>query len=212
MMPGMNRKERKRLAKEKSSKSQAGDALGPSDSASTFSGPIMPIERVRGTDKFVRLLCDYAAISTNGSGVYAVAFSSDPTSMTQWANMIGNVDQYRVLAIELVFEPQNRYNQTLSVAYAGAIPVIMTVLDYNSAVALSSYQVAAEFASCRMKSLADAWERSIRATGLDLMAWVDTNNAPTRVMSIKTYVTGANASTTVGHAIVRRLIQFRSTV
>lgn len=195
-----------------SQKSQARNALGPSDDANSYTGSIMPIERVRGTDEFVRLLVDYGTVSATAGGVYNTVHSSLPTSMTQWANMIGNVDQYRVLAMEFVYVPINQLNQTLSVAYGAGVGPFMTCLDYNSVTAIASAQSAVEFSSCIMHAASEKITRSIRATGKELMAWVDTNNSPTTLMSIKTYSDTNFASIRMGSYLIRRLIQFRSTV
>lgn len=209
---GRFRRDRKITHKKVNTEKRGKDAEGPSDNATTFGGAIMPIERVRGTDTFVRLLVDSVTVSATAGGIYSTVFSSDPTTMTQWANMSGNVDQYRVLAMEWLYVPVNRNNQTLSVGYGAGVGPFYTVLDYNSVVALTSAQVAVEFASCELTTAAEKIHRVIRATGLDLMAWVDTNNVPTRLMGIKTYSLDNFASIKMGYSLIRRLIQFRSTV
>jgi hypothetical protein len=187
-------------------------ASGPGDDANEFTGPIVPIERMRGTDTFVRLLSDTSAVTVNGSGVTSTSHSSDPTGMTQWANMIGNVDAYRVLALDLEFLPVNIYNNTLSIANASALGTYFEVVDMNSAVALTSGTVACEFASMKAHCGGTPWRRVARAAGRELMTWNDTNTSPTYLFAIKTYSSGNTASITLGQYVIRRLIQFRSTV
>lgn len=196
----------------KGRKSSRSFEVGPPISADSYTGPVMTTPLAKEIDTFVRVLTDMVTTSVTAGGIFNTVYQSDPTTMTQWANMIGNVDEYRVLAIEAHFVPVNRYNQTLSVGYAAGVSPIITVIDNNSVVALSSLQVGAEFASSKLHSGSDPWTVVAKASNRNHMLWVDTNNSPTYVYSIKTYSTGNFASINLGQTMIRRIIQFRGTV
>lgn len=185
---------------------------GPGIDADYYSGPMLSTSRIKGLSTMDVVLCDNVNVSATAGGLYTTVFSSDPTTMTQWAAASGNSDGYRVLALSVTFSPINKRNQTLSVAYGAGVANCYVVLDYNSTVALTTQQVAAEFESCEIHSFSDNWSRKIDAEDRELMAWTDTNVAPSRLMSIKTYSTGNFASIALGNCLVRRLVQFRSMV
>lgn len=185
---------------------------GPPNSAESYNGPVILAPMVKQIDTFDRVLTDSVNVAATAGGVYNTVFQTDPTSMTQWANMVGNVDEYRVLGMRVHFVPVNKRNQTLAVAYGAGVAPVVTVIDNNSVVALSSLQVGCEFGSHKLHSFADSWTVEAKATSKNHMLWVDTNNSPTYVFSIKTYSTGNFASISLGVAFVTRLIQFRGTV
>lgn len=202
------------MGKKKKAKSKKSSLMreGPGDAADDYRGPIEEISAQKQIDTSVRLLSDFGNTTATAGGVFNTVFASDPTSMNQWSSISGQYDEYRVLAIELHYIPMNRYNQTLSVAYATAVGPFCTTLDLNSTVAITGLQAAVEFASMKIQSASDPLSRSLKAQGKELMVWSDTNGVPTRQMAIKTRVEGLTPSVQFGNYVVRRLIQFRGTI
>ncbi len=196
--------------KTKQKKSSVG-TQGPSQSADSYSGPIVPVTMVKEIDTGVRLLGDIATLVTTAGGVNSNVYSSDPTSMNQWANASAEWDEYRTLAIEVTHVPRNRRNQTLSVAYAASIGFTITVIDMNNTAALASGAAAAQYASAEIHSASDIVHREARAQGRNPMTYSPVGSSPTYFFAIKTFTDLCNASTDIGIYWVRRLVQFRGT-
>jgi len=184
---------------------------GPNDTVGAYNGPLLVPRAIRQIDETCRNLCAAAAATSTGGGVYDGVYSSDPTSLTDWASISGEYDEYRVLAIEVKFLPYNRYNQTVAVAYALSNGVGFVVLDMNNTTALTSVQNASQYASAKFISSSDPWQHEVKAATRNLMTWQPTSSQPTYFMAIKHYITGINVSTAFGVIWVRYLIQFRGT-
>jgi len=187
-------------------------AAGPIDGASRYSGPVSVPAEVSGTDTILRILTLAENLTSTAGGEVTKVVSSDPTGMGSWSSMAGLYDRYRVLAIELFYEPNSQFNpfvtSTATSVVRGAISV---VADTTDAIALTSHAQASRWGTWKFHNLARPFTAVVKASGKLLMQYNATASTPPVLMSIKMYAgTGLAVSTTYGILVTRMLIQFAS--
>jgi hemoglobin-like flavoprotein len=136
--------------------------------------------------------------------------TSGVQSVADWTSIAAVFAEYRVLAMEVMFEPNVVYNTvtTASVGY----PVIAWCTDRDQAATLGSYAVAASHESCVIKSSRYPHKQVYKMNGIEESVW--TPVATTFAHGwIKGYATLAGVGTpTLGKLQTRFLLQVRGKV
>jgi len=170
-----------------------------------YKGPI----RVKGasneTDTHSIVLTEEFSLTSSAGGVIALVQPDNPNATANWSNFVNCFDEYRVLAFELWYMPNNRYSKSVTVT----TPILM-VIDHDSATALSSYSQAAQYASVRQFALDDPFKMVARMADVSEASFLNTT-APAARFWIKAYSTGLTVSTSYGVVIVSYKVQFRGT-
>jgi len=145
-----------------------------------------------------------ASVSTDGSGNWATVFTNNPTGYGNWTNLAATYDEYRVLGIKVMFEP-NRFVGGSSVL---VLAPIATVVDYDSTTNLASYVIATEYSSFLEFQGNSRWTRVALMSGIE-NAGFQNAASPTATFAVKVFSSGNTASTVLGRVSLRSVIQFR---
>lgn len=143
--------------------------------------------------------------TTNGSGIFATVYNDDPSNSTQWAELAGVYDSYRVLAFCVEWRP--------TLIIGGSTPTYVSALavvsDRNDSAALASYVLAAEYGpNCKIQSGGAPWQRLSNMASTEDSTFLSCGSPAARAW-IKTYSSGNTASTTIAQCLVTYLIEFR---
>jgi hypothetical protein len=151
-------------------------------------------------------LCFCAPATTNGSGIYSSVFSDDPSNSTQWTELAGVYDSYRVLAFKV------DWHATLIIGgstntYVAAMAVVS---DRNDSAALTTYVLAAEYGpNCKIYRGGETWRRYSNMATTEDSTFL-TCSSPAARAWIKTYSSGNTASLTIAQVLVTYLVEFRA--
>lgn len=174
----------------------------PSPNSVSYTGPIMDAASAEQNDTISIAFAYTAALTSNGSGVIAVAYGSTPTSASDWSSMAAIWEEYRVLAWEVIYRPSNRYSRAV------VTQPIIAVIDRANSTILGSYTGAASHESARFRDLDDPFNIRLHMSGTDESAWQLTASA-VNVNWIKFYADTLANSTQYGLVFVRARVQFR---
>jgi len=138
----------------------------------------------------------------DGSGTSALVVGNNPASTANWASAVALFDEYRVLAMKLEYKPVEFNGSAITQA-----PMV-TVLDYDTAAALTGYTLAAQYSSQKEFRGTNSWKRTAYMSGVENSGFSSTGS-PVNTFWIKVYTTGNTATTGLGRYVVTFCIQFR---
>jgi len=184
--------------------------VGPGLDAERYVGPIVSPRALSGNDTIIRTLTTAGNFTSDAGGEIKFVAQSDPTGLSDWSNLSAAYDRYRVLGIEVMYEPHSMYNPFgLATGTSIIRQPISVVSDLDDTSALTSHSGAAQYATHRFHNLARPFRHEVRANGKLLMQYNTTASSPPVQMAIKAYAgTGLSGTTTYGIYIVRMLVQF----
>lgn len=142
--------------------------------------------------------------NTDGSGVLATVFGSNPSNCAGWSNLAAVYDEYRTLAVRVKFRPLRFSTGASTITLAP----IASALDYDTATAFASYASAALYSSFKEHTAAAAWTRTILMSGAE-NAQFFTSSSPTNAMYIKLYSSNNTISLLIGRFEAEYYVQFR---
>jgi len=200
-MPPKKSKQKKKGSPSKSSYMTVKE-LDPS--CTSYYGPVTSPSTMSNTKPNTILLIQEMALSSSGAGVINATFAKDiPTSCTDWSNLDSTYDQYRVLALEVKYFP----NQ--SSGSANTFTPLLSVVDRDVITPLASYAAAANYDSLKEHVLDRPFKRTMKMSGTQDGVFLDTLAVPSASGAIKFFATGLTNSVSYGRVIVYYLIQFR---
>jgi len=191
-------------------------------SASTmvYRGPVVSYSEKQSADLHTQVLVYDFALTSSGAGTIANTLPfENPSATIDWASAVNLYDEYRTLAMEILYVPNAEDVQTP--ATITAIFPIYTVIDRDSQIALTSYAQATEYGSCVPHTLTKKWSVRMNMEGLSVGnstgtssvtgegLWLNASIPPPACGSIKMFSTGLNSSAAYGRMIVRYRVQFR---
>jgi len=100
-------------------------------------------------------------ITTDASGVYQLVQSDNPSGVANWSSFSSVWDEYRVLALRVLFKP----HAMVGGASLLTLAPIITVLDYDNAAALTGYTLASQYSSQKEFGGGKGWKRTIYMSG-----------------------------------------------
>jgi len=169
---------------------------------------------------FTTSLVYSSGLASNAAGIISQVFDQTMTGLTGWAYLGAAYDEFRVLAFQVEYFPNNRYSKTLVTCAPG-----FGVVDRDSNGALISTAQAIGYSSVRILSLEDPWtdSKEYRGSSVPSLKWnmssvTDgtflTTAAPTPSVkaAIKLFFSGLTASTQYGLIVQRVLVQFRGKI
>lgn len=167
-----------------------------------YGGPVL-LQRSLSEDRPITLNTSYYGVltaSTAGAVDYVIG-TGLISSVSEWAEFVVTYHQWRVLAMELIYEP------------AGNLTVVtqplIWVVDRGPGDQLISYSNAAGHESSEIRNSSKAMTRSIKMDGPDASVWTSTAGAVWSWGFIKMYGNGFNTNQVLGGYLVRFLVQFR---
>jgi hypothetical protein len=140
--------------------------------------------------------------SSNGSGVIATTYTTNPNGTNGWSSWVALFDEYRVLALELKYVP---LWHTLPSGTAGG--TLLMVVDHDSVAALSSFNNACNYESLKTGSIDRPMTHTYRLDGTLESNFINTSS-PTGLQGVKVYANGLTNSTQYGNFIGTFLIEF----
>jgi len=201
----MKRSKGNRQRKRKSgSKSRA----NPPPSAIKYTGPVFTEQDLRQDQVIVRVLSVAGLITTNLSGNLAYTITNDPSGSPDWVSYTPLYEEYRVIAMELVWVPyctkwgnvtNNAFFQN-AVAYAAS---------RNATAVASSVAAVMSYPSGRLTNMQTAWKLVIKMDNVSEASFFNVGGVGGTWAAL-VFSTGLSASTTYGAYSVRLRVQFRS--
>jgi len=175
-----------------------------SATALAYTGPVRTLASNQQVDLHT-VVCSYtnAAFGSSAAGVIQPSYGDDPSLVGDWASLVAVYEEYRTLAFEVAYYPNNRYAPGTTFRTPIAV-----VPDRASAAILGSYAVAAEHASCKIFTLDDPWRVKMNMQDVTESQFIATST-PTPTKWIKLFSNGLSLSTTYGMVIITYRIQFR---
>lgn len=146
-------------------------------------------------------------LSSDVTGTINIVIADNPSALgsnPNWTALQGVYDEYRILAVEMKYCPNDRYNRGVSVYTAP----VYGVIDHDANTALTSYANAARYESCKQLSLDTPWTMIARMSEFSEATFLNTNGPVSRYY-LKFYGTGLTASTNYGRIIYTYRVQFR---
>ncbi len=182
----------------------------PAVSATEYKGSYTLKSKNAGNDLAVFQFNTGAALTTSAAGVLATVFDpvSQITSSPNWSNISGNYTEWRILSGHLHYEPVNKYNQPTT----NVINNVYTVIDRNSATALSSTSVALGYTDCEIHNLQEPFDMKWKMSGIGEATWVSTSSTPAAADRVyaKFYSSGNSNSINVGEYLYVYLVEFKN--
>jgi len=175
------------------------------DTALEYSGPIVPQQYKKMKDireEIMRLDTDIIA---SGGGVVANVIGSNPTAYTNWTQASAMYDEYRVLGMEVHFEPYQIYGSTS----LNRSPMYI-VNDRADATALTSYSNALEYSSVELRNSGKRWTHTIKMSGAEDAQWTPVSTGVS-TLYVKVYAGVLTPSVAIGRTATTLLVQFRGT-
>jgi len=165
----------------------------------------------------VQPLIGFFNLASNAGGVINAVYDQTMTTANAWTHLAASYDEFRVLAFQVEFFPNNRYTKVTTLCTP-----LVGVVDRDSNGALLSFAAGFQYASARMLSLEDPWTdaKEYKGSSVPALKWkMDsvedavflTTAAPTPTIkgAIKLYGQNLTASTTYGIVLQRFIVQFR---
>jgi hypothetical protein len=143
----------------------------------------------------------YIALNASVGGTVDLVYGTGlVTSANDWTSTAAIFNEYRVLAMELEFQP--------IVSYTSSYPPVYWVLDRNASGTLGSYVVCANHESANLKSSRYPHKVVIKMDGPDEAVWTSTSTTFSWGW-IKVFGTNFATSQNVGLINLRFLVQMR---
>jgi len=184
-----------------------------------YNGPVVPYYDSMSLDLHTQVLTYDATALSSGAGLMDPTFQfSNPNPAADWSNFIAIYDEYRVLAMDVVFCPN--MEDTLNTAgLAQLFAPMLSVIDRDTNAALTTYAAALNYGSINYHTLTKKARREMKMSGVNSEisggipsgegVFLNCQSAPTLSGSIKFVAVGLTANSTYGHFYVRWLVQFR---
>jgi hypothetical protein len=190
-------------------KSKKGRGGRISDIALEYRGPIVT-QRDRDNSNYIEVvLGEGVGMSSSAGGVINNVISLDnPSSSSDWSSYANLFDEYRVLGVDIRFQPQNKYGKSALTPIC--VPLNM-VVDRDSSGPLTSSGQAANYASWKLVTLENLWMDKWRMKGTREAVFV-TTASPASTGAFLFYASGLTASTLYGVIQVMYRVQFRGTI
>lgn len=200
-MPRTKPLRNKRRPRKGSRRDPSGMPIVPT-TANAYFGPVNPIRFSETLDVRLEILRLDTDIVASGSGVVANVFGSNPTAYSNWTQFSATYDEYRVLALQVHYEPYNKYK-----AAPNTSPCYV-VSDRADATPLTSYANALEYSSVDCLNTAQSWTKSIKMNGTDESQFIPIGTG-TSTLYIKIWASILTFSTAIGRTSASVLVQFR---
>jgi hypothetical protein len=183
---------------------------GPGVAAVEYTGPVSIPRAKRGVEPVLHYVNNASVLTSSAGGDYTGILTSDCHSVS---GFLSGYDRYRVLAMEVWFEPHSQFNPFGTATGTSILrQAISVVVDLDDGVAtLAGHSAAMNFGTWHLHNLARPFHVEAKASGTALMQIVTTASAPPTLMAFKFYAgTALSASTQYGLLFQRWLVQFYS--
>lgn len=189
----------KKKSKKEPKKSNSTKAVSPT--ALSYKGPVAIPGSNQQIETFQFNSSYYAAMNASvGGSLDFVLGTGLVTSIPDWSNISGSWHEYRVLAMEIHFQP--------IVSYTSSYPPIIWVNDRNNTGTLGTYANAGIHESAQIVSSRYAHKLNIKMNGPDEAVWTPSATSFSWGY-IKGFGTNFAASQNVGAYLLKFLVQVR---
>jgi len=145
------------------------------------------------------------ALNSDVTGAITSVFGSAPTGVNTWASWIAAYDEFRVLAFDVKYMPNDRYNRGVSI-YTSAGYV---VADNTDNTPLSAVTKGPDYESCKLVSLDSPFSMTARMNEQGSDSTYQKSNGVNSYFWIKYFFSGLTASTNYGRCLSTYRVQFR---
>ena len=205
----MNNNKSVQKARKRANKSRANSRETPA-SAIRYTGPIDDLHWREACDSHTIVITNGGLVAASAAGVLETVFTpqAQASANTNWAALVGLFGEYRILAFKLAFSPLSGfYNATVT----NSISPFYTVVDRNTATALTSEGQALGYSSCMMVDPYKHWSREVRMEQLEEAQFISTSSSPAgdETFYIKCYGAGNTANALMAKFVSYVVVQFR---
>lgn len=153
-------------------------------------------------DTYTMILSRDDVISTSSAGEINTVFSNDPAIASNWSSLAAVFDEYRVLAQRLYFRPISFNGNLVSTA------AIASVIDYDTASALTGYMLANQYSSVREAAGGKPFTRTAYMSGVENAGFISTMSSSSTFW-LKLWSANNSVSTKIGNMRTEWIVQFR---
>jgi len=186
-----------------------GKSAAPSDSTTVYRGPIDPPAALRGLSRSVQQLTLTQVITSSAGGLINTQFLSNPSGASEWGDFTPIYEEYRVLGMEVHWEPFYPHWGSTAALAQNQVPMIWWPQRDAGATAPTTYTGAFQYAGAKVRNVQDRTTTSIRMSGT-LEAEYQNTRTPASVFLIGCIAVNCSVSINYGIAFVRYLVEFRS--
>lgn len=173
----------------------------------TYNGPVGGAAMRDANAPIVVTLTLVSLATATAGGVFAGFASADPTGATGWAGWAARYGDYRVLGLEVEFNPSNP--DTVPTASTLSRSPIATAVSRADVTAPTSYATCMQYASSMMHSPSRKWRRVVKMDGIEESGWTVTGSAVS-FFGVKFYTDTNTANAALGLLVQRYTVQFRN--
>jgi len=199
--------------KGKGRKKKSSGAIVVAPSATQYNGPSrLPVSSRYSAirDEIVAEIIVINAVASSGAGVINTVFDcySQASTAAGWSQYSVLYAEYRVLSMDIVFLPWNRYNLPTTTV---AAPVYV-VEDRENNTPLASLTDVSGYTSMEAHPPSSLFRKVVRMAGPGESDFISTASSPPSDdrFFIKLYSSGNTASTTFYDYVSRLMVQFRN--
>lgn len=153
-----------------------GGSVNPSVTALAYRGPTRMPQAATGSELDTYQINFAATLTTSGTGTLVTVFNpgTQVAASPDWTNIQALWEEYRILSWEIEMVPWTPYTRPTT----DVLAPVYSVIDRNTATALTSLADAVGYGSCHLHMPAKPIKRSAKMQGEDEAAWVSTGSSP----------------------------------
>ncbi len=174
-----------------------------------YTGPTRLSDANQQNDLMTTQINNAGNVATSASGVVNTVFDaySQMSTPSDWTNISGLYTEYRILSMEVEFNPWNTFNTASTTVLAP----VYSVTDRANNTALASLAQAVAYDSCKAHMPSRRFIRKIKMDGVEEAQWIAIGSSPATAarMYLKLYSTGNSNSITLYDFVTRIVVQLR---
>jgi len=197
----------KRMTKKKSR--SASKAMSIPDGATTYRGPAdLPLSRL-GRQGAIIPLTVTSGQSSSGAGLLAFVIGNNPNTTSEWADLTPLYEEFRVLALEVHWEPYYPHWGSTAALAQNQAPLVCYPQRNAGSAAATTYSTAFQFGGSTVHSVQDRITQTIKMSGTFESNFQNTAT-PVAVAAVGFTAVGLSNTIQYGITFTRMLVQFRS--
>jgi len=181
----------------------------PGTTVSVYRGPTRLPKAVSSNDHATFQLNLFGSIASSGTGTITTVFDcvTQATSSADFTNLANLYNEFRVLSMNISVVPINLYNQPTTTVMNS----VLSVVDRNSATALTSYADATGYDSVKIHGASKPFTRTVKMDDLDEASWVSRGSSPANAnrFYVKLFSSGNSNSINLYDYLDILMVQFR---
>ncbi len=197
------------MTKRRQKSSKKRNNQNPSPSIIQYNGPSRLMKADQQNDLMTTQINNAGTVATSASGAVTTVFDAyaQMSTPSDWTNLSGLYTEYRILSMEIEFNPWNTYNTASTTVLAP----MYTVVDRNNNTPLASVAQAIGYDSCKCTLPSRKFKRVIKMDSIEEAQWIAVASSPATAarLYVKMYSTGNSTTINLYDFVTRIVVQLR---